>query len=343
MNRYGSPRALLALMPMLWVGACSPDPEASVARQAAFRLPVHFPAPVYDFKGNQPTEARVALGRKLFFEPELSRDGTVSCADCHRQYGGFSDPYHDLSHGVDNLLGTRNSPALSNLAWYPHFMWDGGAIHIETMSIAPITNPVEMDETLWRVVHKLNHRPDYRAAVQAAYGEDTLTDQRMLQALAQFMAVLISDQSPYDRYLNGKTEALTVDQQAGLALFRRDCASCHAEPLTTDFSFKRNGLAGPVNDEGRQLISLKPEDKGRFKVPNLRNVALSPPYMHNGRLSDLSQVIDHYSETIGPEADAPLSVGGFHYTPEEKNQLLEFLNALTDEAFVENPLFANPD
>ena len=334
---------LLAVLPMLWVGACSPDPELSESTEAAFRIPAHFPAPIYDFKGNAPTEARVALGRRLFFERDLSRDGTVSCADCHRQYGGFSDPYHNVSHGVDNLLGTRNSPSLSNLAWYPHFMWDGGAVHSETMSIAPITDPVEMDETLWRLVHKLNHQPEYRAAVRAAYGEDTLNDQRMLQALAQFMSVLISDQSPYDQYLKGNQEALSVDQQAGLALFRRDCASCHAEPLTSNFSFQRNGLPGAITDEGRRIISLRHEDLGRFKVPNLRNVALSPPYMHDGRMDDLTEVIEHYSEGIGSEADAPLPAGGFRYTAQEKHELIEFLNALTDEAFVENPLFTDPN
>jgi len=343
MKRLRSLSGLLAVLLMLWVGACSPDPEFSEPTEAAFRIPSHFPAPVYDFKGNLPSEARVALGRKLFFERELSRDGSVSCGDCHRQHGGFSDPYHALSHGIDNLLGTRNSPALSNLAWYPHFMWDGGAIHIETMSIAPITNPLEMDEQLWRVVHKLNHRPEYRQMTRAAYGEDSLSDQRMLQALAQYMAVLISDNSPYDRFLKGDQNALSAIQVQGLELFRRDCASCHAEPLTSDFSFKRNGLPGPITDEGRKTISLQNADLGRFKVPSLRNVALSPPYMHDGRMQDLSEVVEHYSNGISDMADPPLPSGGFGYSEAEKTALIEFLNSLTDIEFTENELLSEPN
>ncbi len=342
MSRSGTFLRLLAALPALLILGCTPESADRSEAEAAFRIPAHFPPPVYGFGGNSPSAERVALGRKLFFERELSRDGTISCGDCHKAYGGFSDPYHALSHGVDNLLGTRNSPALSNLAWYPHFMWDGGAVHIETMPLAPITNPLEMDETLWRVVHKLNHEPEYRQMAKAAYGEDSLTDQRLLQALAQYMAVLISDNSPYDRFYKGDRSALTAAQQQGLELFRRDCASCHAEPLTTDFSFKRNGLPGPVTDEGRKMISLLPADLGRFKVPSLRNVALSPPYMHDGRLLDLSAVIEHYSGAISEAADPPLPVGGFGYSEQEKAALLEFLHAFTDPGFIENELFHEP-
>ena len=157
------------------------------------------------------------------------------------------------------------------------------------------------------------------------------------------MAVLISDNSPYDRFLKGDQNALSAIKVQGLELFRRDCASCHAEPLTSDFSFKRNGLPGPITDEGRKTISLQNADLGRFKVPSLRNVALSPPYMHDGRMQDLSEVVEHYSNGISDMADPPLPSGGFGYSEAEKTALIEFLNSLTDIEFTENELLSEPN
>ena len=329
-----------------WLTGCYPDPELEPQVELLMN-PAQFPAAVYQFTGNTPSKAGFELGRQLFYEPLLSRTGTVSCGSCHKQFAGFSDLDHTVSHGINDLLGVRNTPSLANLRWNPSFFWDGGATHLELVSVAPITNPVEMDETLGNVIRKLNRNPTYVQNFRTVFGKDTIDSQQLLRALAQFMGQMVSASSPYDQYIQGKKEALTAEQIKGLALFEAKCATCHTLGLFTDYTFRNNGLDSDfTRDAGRQLITQLPTDAGKFKVPSLRNVALSAPYMHDGRFKTLAQVLAHYSTGVKASStlDNSLVTGkpGLQLTEIEKAQLLAFLEALTDKKFITDVRFSNP-
>ena len=299
--------------------------------------PEGWPAPRYDFANNPVTREGFALGRKLFYEPRLSRDGSVSCGSCHQQFAGFAHFDHAVSHGIGGLNGTRNAPELANLAWQPDFMWDGAVHHLEVQPIAPISNAVEMGETLANVITKLQASRDYPALFEQAFGTPGIDSQRLLRALAQFTGTLVSARSRYD------LGTLSREETKGLAVFRQHCAACHNEPLFTDHSFRNNGLDAIPKDAGRALISGKPEDTGRFRVPSLRNVAVSPPYMHDGRFDTLEQVLDHYAQGIAhtPALD-PLLARPLRLNETERAALLGFLQALTDERYLSDVRFAEP-
>lgn len=329
-------RFLLAATVFLY--SCKKD---DTGPQYNFEAPASFPAKVY----NEPFDARkFELGRKLFYDPILSENNTISCGSCHQQFAAFAHLDHKTSHGIHGLLGTRNAPAMFNLAWQPNFMWDGGINHIETMPLAPITNPVEMDLSMADALARLNANATYKALFKDAFGVDVITDYHLFKSFAQFMAAMVSGQSRYDQYMEGKTDALTADEVEGLNLFTAKCANCHTPPLFTNFAFINNGLDSVFTTEtGRHHITQLDEDKGKFRVPSLRNVALTRPYMHDGRIKNLFNVLDHYSGDIkqSPTLDASLQ-NGIPLTEAEKNKLVKFLGALTDDAFIKNPAFAEP-
>jgi cytochrome c peroxidase len=308
------------------------------------RLPAGFPSPVYNNSSNPITLDGFRLGRKLFYDPILSRDSTISCSSCHQQFAAFSHLDHDRSHGIDGLFGIRNAPGLMNLIWKDELMWDGGVNNLEVQPPAAITNPVEMDDDLANIVVKLKRHPEYPAMFRKAFGTDSVTSQRMLKAMAQFMSLMISADSKYDRVRAGR-EAFSTTEQEGYALFQAKCASCHAEPLLTDNSYRNNGLMpSPVfNDSGRAHITGLPADRYKFKVPSLRNVEVTRPYMHDGRFLTLDQVLSHYTNGIqsSPTLD-PQLVGGIALTAAEKTALIAFLKTLTDQAYLQDRRFAEP-
>jgi cytochrome c peroxidase len=301
--------------------------------------PDYFPTPIYDFTNNELTKSRFLLGKKLFFDTQLSNDGTISCNSCHAQAHGFADHNVALSAGVNGALGNRNSPSISNMIWSPSFMWDGGVNHIEVFSVAPITNPVEMHETMSNVVYKLNQSETYKKEFKAAYGKDVITDQDLLRALTIYMSMIVSCNSKYDQFRQGKIN-FTADEASGYELFQQKCASCHSEPLFTNYQFVNNGLDSVFSDLGRAKITFNPSDNGKFKIPSLRNVELTYPYMHDGRFWSLTQVLDHYSsgiqvsETLAPELQNAISL-----SVSEKQQLIDFLKTLTDHKLLSNSLF----
>jgi cytochrome c peroxidase len=323
--------------------ACSVDPdvspEVSPEEKIELVIPQGFPQPVYNFSGNPLTADGFKLGRKLFYDPILSRDNSTSCESCHQQFAAFAHLDHPVSHGIDNQFGTRNAPALFNLIWHSSFMWDGGINHIEVQPIAPITNPIEMDETLPSVISKLKNHPEYPSLFKKAFGTDSITTQLMLRAFAQFMGMMNSYNSKYDKYLRGEAE-LSAQEHSGLNIFRSRCESCHREPLFSDFTFRNNGLDDVFADSGRAHITNLAEDIGKFKVPSLRNVAVSRPYMHDGRFQTLSQCIDHYRFHVkqSPTLD-PLLTNGITLSENEKQDLLQFLSTLTDYEFINDPRF----
>lgn len=330
---------------LLGLSACSTEPAPE---EPLFLTPTNFPQPVYRFENNPLTKEGVALGRMLFYDGRLSRDGTISCAECHNQAYAFTHHGHDLSHGIDNRLGTRNSLPLQNLAWSREFMWDGGVFDLDMFPIVPIENHVEMDEKVASVLNKLRVDDGYRKQFRKAYGTEEVTTARFLQALSQFMLTMVSGNSRYDKYIRNKSgAALTADELAGLNLFKRkSCTSCHAGELFTDQSYRNNGLSLAFGeDEGRAHITEKAEDRSTFKVPSLRNVAYTAPYMHDGRLRTLDAVLNHYAEGVEdtPNLDPLLKQNsrlGIALTTDEQAKLIAFLKTLTDTDFLTDPKFA---
>lgn len=337
----------LLLVPVLitsLVTGCYRDPQVFVdvdEEDVRFRIPPGFPQPHYDFSLNPVTAAGFKLGRKLFYDPRLSRDNTIACGSCHQQSSAFIHIDHQLSHGIDGLVGTRNAPGLWNLAWHSTFMWDGGINHIENQPLGPIANPVEMDEDINNIIAKLKADANYPGMFEDAFGSDTITTQRITQALTQFQGLIISDNSKYDQYTRGEV-ALSPQELAGLATFRSKCASCHTEPLFTDDGFHNNGLAPEptIMDAGRMRITLNPADSLKFKTPSLRNIVITGPYMHDGRFATLSQCLNHYTGPMYPSTTLdPLLTSGIALTAQEKSDLLAFLATLTDFTIIQDPKF----
>jgi cytochrome c peroxidase len=312
-----------------------------------FEQPVNFPAPVYHFDTNPVTTAGFELGRKLFNEPRLSRNNTITCSFCHIQSAAFTHHGHDVSHGIDDRLGSRNSPPIMNLAWSPTVMWDGGVFDLDLQPIAPITNFVEMDENMDTVLNRLRNTPVYPPLFKKAFGTAEITSVRFLKALSQFMVMCISADSRYDS-VQRKQAVFTTDEAQGYVLFQQKCNTCHKEPLFTDHSFRDNGIGiGPNDDQGRFLVTLNPGDKYRFKVPSLRNLGYTAPYMHDGRFYSLDAVLENYRNGIHqtPNLDPVLQQNGrlgIDMTDEEKRKIIVFLQTLNDKTFVTNKLFAEP-
>ena len=317
-------------------------PKIEKAEPWGFNPEAYFPQPVYNFENNKQSYERFQLGAALFYDPILSSDSTISCETCHAQTHAFGPHNTPFSQGVGGVFGTRNSPAIFNLAWSPAFMWDGGINHIEVMPIGPITNPVEMNETLTHVVYKLNHSERYRTLFKKAYGTDQITDQLLLKALTQYMMMIVSDNAKYDQVRRGET-VYTATEQAGYDLFVQKCSQCHTEPLFTDYSYRNNGLDATFTDLGRAHITKLSEDQGKFKVPTLRNVAKTYPYMHDGRFFTLNQVLDHYVSGVQHSATLdPALANGIPLTGLEKQQLIAFLKTLTDYDLLNNAWLFQP-
>jgi cytochrome c peroxidase len=308
-----------------------------------FEVPEGWPKPHYDFKNNPVSEEGFQLGRKLFYDPILSRDNTISCASCHLQATGFTHVDHDLSHGIDGKIGMRNSLALMNLAWSKDFMWDGGVNHLEVQPLNPITNPLEMDETLEHVVQKLQQTQDYPGLFERAFGTSKITGQLTLKALSQFVVMLKSSNSKYDK-VTRKEISFNEQEQKGYDLFKQHCASCHQEPLFTSDQFEYNGLAvdPTLNDFGRMKMTDRKEDSLRFKVPTLRNIQFTFPYMHDGRFKTLTEVIKHYNSLsrnnlLTKELAKPMNL-----TDNDRVDIVAFLKTLTDNEFLINPKYGYP-
>lgn len=303
--------------------------------------PAGWPKPVYDFSKTPITKAGVELGRKLFYDPILSADSTISCGSCHLSYTAFTHVDHDLSHGINDSIGTRNSPALMNLAWSKRFMWDGAVNHLDVQALAPITHPAEMGNTIQAAVASLQAAPRYRKAFQEAFGDADITGERLLKALAQFQLTLVSANSKYDQVMRKEPGvAFTAQEQRGYQVFQTHCNSCHTEPLFTTGDFENNGLQPDptLNDLGRMTITHQPDDSLKFKVPTLRNIEFSFPYMHDGRFNRLGQVLRHYTSQIHESPTlAPVLRGNLPLTEAEMVDVLAFLLTLSDKEFLFNP------
>ncbi len=306
---------------------------------------------------NPLTIQKVELGKLLFFERRLSLDNTVSCATCHRQPDGFSDP-RQFSLGVQGGVGDRQAMPIFNLAWHSNgFFWDGRALTLREQSLQPIENVLEMKETLPNIVNKLRAMPNYTNQFIRAFGSNDITIERISMALENYMLSIVSDDSKYDRYLAG-TATLTDSEERGRALFfgeynpffpetsGADCAHCHSSNTFENDFYMNNGLDVEAQqiDLGRQKVTNSTSDRAKFKVPTLRNIQVTAPYMHDGRFTSLEQVVDHYntgvqnSSTVDPALLGTTSTG-LMLDAQEKTDLINFLKTLTDFTFLNNPSY----
>jgi len=314
-------------------------------KDVELKIPKGFPKPVYDLEKNKVTPTGFTLGRKLFYDPLLSKDNTISCASCHQQFAAFSQIDHAFSHGINGSFSKRNAPALQNLIWKDAFMWDGGINHLDLQPISPITNPLEMNESLVSVLKKLQQNKEYVSMFKGVYKDSTITSDKLLRSLSQFLVLLISADSRYDRYKQGK-DTLSKQEKRGLKLFRANCAACHKEPLFTDNSYRNNGLNldAYLKDSARYKITGYKADLLKFKVPSLRNVAVTYPYMHDGRFYSLQQVLNHYTKKFSPtDILDPVLQQGISLTDQDKKDVIAFLKTLTDKKFLTDVRFNNPN
>ncbi|MEZ4918383.1 MAG: cytochrome c peroxidase [Saprospiraceae bacterium] len=345
----------LLLWGVIWNGTgCKQAKDPIPYKAQPYPLAIPASLPDMDIPEDNPlTVEGVALGRRLFYDPILSADSTQSCASCHRQAFAFVDSSLQLSTGIDQVQGTRNAMPLFNLAWQGSFFWDGGASNLESQVVGPITNPVEMHEDLPNVVVKLNRHPEYPNLFRQAFeldAEEAVTIPMLMKAIAQFERTLLSGDSKYDHWKQGQA-SLTDQELRGLALYqdfeKGDCSHCHVLGSTfSDFAFRNTGLDSIPVDEGRYRITLNPADLGKFKTPSLRNIALTAPYMHDGRFQTLEEVLEFYNTGFhhpsNLDANLEHAIKG-RLTVQDKEDLIAFLHTLTDFNFIQNPDFSKPD
>ncbi|MBX9851082.1 MAG: c-type cytochrome [Cytophagaceae bacterium] len=309
-------------------------------------LPMGFPDPIIP-EDNQLTQERVALGKMLFYDKMLSQDKTISCGSCHAPNNSFSDN-KDFSFGVNNTTGERNAMPLINLAWSNSFLWDGGVPTLEMQVMNPLTNPKEMNISISEAVKRLNENKTYVKLFKKAYGSKPDAN-TLFKAIASFERTLVSGNSKFDQYYYKKDAmAYNNSEIRGYYLFmgsRAHCSSCHSGVNLTNNTFQNKGLYEDYPDQGRYKITYLENDKGKFKVPTLRNIALTGPYMHDGSIKTLEEVVRHYNNG-GKNHPNKSSHVHFPEEPpfndEEIKDLVNFLHTLTDMEFVNNPAF-KPD
>lgn len=342
--------------------SCRKDKVSFVATPYELEIPSHFPQMVIP-EDNPMTVEGVELGRKLFYEEKLSGDNSISCASCHSPQAAFSDP-NQFSTGIDGIQGNRNSMALINLGWTQNFFWDGRSLTLEEQILEPVPNPIEMHQSWKDAVDKLSSSLEYRNMFFKAFGEQGIDSVKVSKAIAQFLRTMISGSSKYDvmyKFENGITlttadqavfSTVSPDEWAGYDLFKSlngaDCLHCHKGTMMRIDGFSNNGLDATFTDLGRGEVTGNSFDNGKFKVPTLRNIEYSAPYMHDGRFATLDEVIDHYSHgieistTLDPLIEFS-SQGGVQLDPQEKLLLKKFLLTLSDPSFINNPDFQDPD
>ena len=293
-----------------------------------FLSPKGWPAPAYNFNENPLTKEGIALGKKLFYDPVLSSDNSVSCATCHEPSAAFATYDHPLSHGVNNLT-TRNAPSLFNVAWQKEFMYDGRANSLETQALLPMHSSDEMDTNIPDLLKQLNTSPSYKKMFTAAFGPSKITLDQITRALSQFQLTLVSANSKYDQVMRGEASFM-LPEKLGYEIFEKKCVSCHTPPLFSNYNYENTAITRDphLKDNGRARFTGNSTDSLKFKVPSLRNVALSFPYGHDGRFYSVLDLLMHY-RTSG---QIPLS--NF-----EIGQLTAFLNTLTDSSTLTNPAF----
>jgi cytochrome c peroxidase len=332
---------IYTLILFLWTvfSGCEKDASTDGAG-AVIIIPPGFPAMNFP-PDNNFTPERWELGKQFFYDKQLSKNNTISCASCHKQEFAFSDNIA-LSLGDNNAVGSSNAPSLANIGYHPYYTRAGGIATLEMQILVPIQEHNEFNTNMLDVIDKLKQNNSYVQQSQQAYGRD-LDAFVLTRAISTFERSLISGNSRYDQFLNNpKFSPLSSSELRGLQLFnssKTNCSSCHSGFNFTNYSFENNGLYLNYADSGRMRLTGLPEDRARFKVPSLRNVAFTAPYMHDGSIATLEQVIEHYNSGGFPHVNKSNLVRPLHLSAREKSDLLNFLNALSDERFIRNNLF----
>jgi cytochrome c peroxidase len=327
-------------------------------------IPQGFPQPALP-SDNELTEESIILGRLLFYDPILSLDSSQSCSSCHNPSFGFTDNGNKYSTGVDGSVSFRNSMPLHDLAWGKQFAWDGGMPSLREQALEPIQNPTEMKESMLNVVEKLKRQPLYEQAFNAAYGDSEINPDKIGLALEQFMLIILSGGSSKFDNVNAGIESFTTEEQLGVQLFNAeanpdgspkgaDCFHCHGGALFTNNTIVNNGLDSIFTDLGKGGITNLEVDNGKFKVPSLRNLAYTPPYMHDGRFQTLEEVLEFYNSNVLSNSPnlAPGMTGfvqshssgeqGLNLSLSERQAIVAFLNTLTDTRIETDTLYQNP-
>jgi cytochrome c peroxidase len=291
----------------------------------------------------------IALGRELFYEKQLSSDNSMSCASCHFQEFAFSDD-NQFSEGVLGELGDRQAMAIINSAWDDKFFWDGRAVSLEDQAFGPVVNPIELNDTWKNVVEKLQNDPKYPIMFHKAFGTHIIDSVLVSKAISQFERTMISFDSKYDKFFFNDEDVYSESEERGFDLYfdKAECIHCHSGPMLTDFTFRNNGLDLVITDNGLGKVTGLTSDDGKFKVPTLRNIELTAPYMHDGRFATLEDVIEHYNsgvESTSPNLDVEMNhfADGLELTAQEKTDLIAFLKTFTDFTFLTNPDFSDPN
>ena len=335
------------LFPLFW-NCASDDSEAYQNIPIVFKTPSNFPVANYDFANNPLTEKGFELGKKLFYDGRLSSDGLISCGFCHIQEDAFTHHGHSFSHGVGESIGTRNAPPIQNMVFQTAFMWDGATTHLDLQPIIPFTSEIEMNGNFSSAINMMKNDPVYVTLFSQAFPGGEINSENMLKALAQFQIMLVSSNSRFDKYRRNELGGtLTSEELEGYALFNQKCASCHATDIFTDNSFRNNGLpVNPlINDVGYFRVTELEQDKYKFKVPSLRNIEKTAPYMHDGRFYTLEAVLNHYTSGVSNTQNLDPSLNtngvlGIPLTTTEKTKIISFLKTLTDNDFLTNPRFS---
>jgi len=322
---------------VLLLVSCSKEPAVP---EPLLSVPPGFPAPVFP-ADNELTEARFALGKRLFYDVVMSRDSTVSCASCHDPAHAFSDTVA-YSTGAYRRPGTRNAPSLTNVAYQPYYTREGGVPTLEMQILVPVQEHNEFAFNLLLIADRLKKDSTYIRMSQEAYGRDP--DYYIVtRSIACFERTLVSGNSRFDQfYFQGCTNALSPAEKRGKDLFYDDktsCYKCHDGFNFTNYAFENNGLYENYPDVGRFRLTGDSSDMARFKVPTLRNVELTAPYMHDGSIATLEDVVSHYNSGGKTHPHKSPYIRPLGLTDREKDDLVAFLNSLTDYQFISNPKF----
>ena len=312
----------------------------STSEYGYYSLPADFPM-MEQAPKNDLTATRIELGRRLFYDPILSRDSTISCASCHKQEFAFADTL-PVSFGVEQRLGTQNAPSLTNIGYAPYFTRAGGVPTLEMQILVPIQESHELDFNIVLAGERLRKDSLYVQLSRAAY--DRTPDPYVItRALSAFERTLISAHSPYDLYTyQDKKNALSPAAKRGMKLFmseKTNCSSCHVPPHFSNFAFENNGLYQVYPDSGRIRLTLKEKDRALFKVPSLRNIALTAPYMHDGSIKTLKEVLNHYNQGGQAHKHKNKLIRPLQLSEQEIDDLMAFLQSLSDQHFIQNPAF----
>lgn len=340
-------RVFLLSLLTVFFASCQDDVDEGIPVDeiVVLSFPNYFPEITYQTLPL--TKNKIELGRKLFYEGRLSRNNTISCGFCHIQQYAFTHHGHPVSHGIDNRIGIRNAPPIQNLAFLNRFMWDGVIHNLDLQAVSPISDENEMDSNFSEIIQKLNSDSEYPNLFKAAYGDTEINADRILGALGQFMATIISSESNYDKYRQGNY-TLTSQEENGRILFEQKCSACHSGALQTNESFRNTGhyYNTEYADGGLYRVTLDSIDFMKFRVPSLRNVELTAPYMHDGRFYSLEAVLNFYSDGVedNPRLDDLLRQAdgnvGIPMTTEEKQNIIAFLKTLTDLNLTTNSNFS---